>query len=83
MIKCDDYNAQDCHFPPLKLEDDWDFGFPREILNSSTLMGKGYRGIASYACDVIQGFPWNETEEGFSFWSDVAVRLMRIGRIGR
>ena len=75
-----------------------DFPFPYEILgnyDSDKQPAKGIRSdkddrrvlqyvphITLLAENLVEGFSWRHTEEGYYYWNDVYSRLRRIARDG-
>lgn len=59
---------------------EWDFGFPREILNEHNNVNETAYEVAKM---LAYAFDWSKTYEGFEFWSDVHRWIMRIAAEGR
>ena len=58
-------------------DEEWDFGFPREIVDSDlrNILNCNYADKAATALSCIC---WSDTAEGFDYWLDVRSRLLRI-----
>ena len=62
---------------------EWNFGFPREIVDENCTLSDVDRNYAHKAANAMVQFTWSDTDEGFYYWLDVRKRLMRIVRDGR